>query len=318
MKRRELLQGAAAAFGMMAARPFSAAGKLLASSRPAAAPTGADGNKPLARPNPLRPPVGASIPVAFLLSPGAVVIDFCGPWEVFHDVSVPGRKEDPFRLYTVAETTKPIKASGGLTIVPDYALDAAPAPKVIVIPAQSQPSEAVLAWIRQATRSTDVTMSVCTGAFLLAKTGLLSGKAATTHHDGYNAFAMEFPDIQLKRGARFVEVGNLATSGGLSSGIDLALRVVERYFGREVAMKTAYEMEYQGQGWLNPDANAVYARVRTSTDAHPLCPVCMMDVDPKTAPKSVYKGKTYYFCSEDHASLFDATPERFTETSRKP
>ena len=70
---------------------------------------------------------------------------------------------------------------------------------------------------------------------------------------------MQFPDIHLKRGARFVEDGNLATAGGLSSGIDLALRVVERYFGREVAQKTAYDMEYQGQGWMNPDSNQTYA-----------------------------------------------------------
>ena len=98
-------------------------------------------------------------------------------------------------------------------------------------------------------------MSVCTGAFLLAKTGLLNGKSATTYHGAFGRFAMQFPDVQLKRGARFVENGNLATAGGLSSGIDLALRVVERYYGREVARKTAYNMEYQGEGWMNPDSN---------------------------------------------------------------
>ena len=113
----------------------------------------------------------------------------------------------------------------------------APAPKVIVIPAQSAPSPAILEWIRKSSKTTDVTMSVCTGAFVLAKTGLLNGKAATTYHGAFGRFAMQFPDIQLKRGARFVENGNLATAGGLSSGIDLALRVVERYYGREVAQE---------------------------------------------------------------------------------
>jgi transcriptional regulator GlxA family with amidase domain len=157
-----------------------------------------------------------------------------------------------------------------MKIVPDYTFATAPAPKVLVIPAQSGRSEATLEWIRKATRNTDVTMSVCTGAFLLAKTGLLSGKAATTHHDGCRGFAIEFPDVQLRRGARYVEEGNLATAGGLSSGIDLALRVVERYFGREVATKTAYEMEYQGQGWMSPDSNQVYAQGRTSTEKHRL------------------------------------------------
>jgi YHS domain-containing protein len=154
-------------------------------------------------------------------------------------------------------------------------------------------------------------MSVCTGAFVLAKTGLLDGKSATTFHGAFNTFAIEFPKIQLKRGARFVENGNLATSGGLSSGIDLALRVVERYYGREVATKTAYNMEYQGQGWMNPDSNQVYAVAPISTAEHPVCPVCGMDVDPATSPKSLFKGKTYYFCSGDDKKVFDSAPEKF-------
>jgi len=232
-----------AEFSVMAAIALSGIGELSASSNPAEAATAPDANKPAIKANPLKPPAQGSIPVAFLVSEGAVIIDFCGPWEVFQDVNIPGRQDPPFRLYTVSETTAPIHASGGMKIVPDYTLANAPAPKVIVIPAQSQPSEAVLEWIRKSTKNTDVTMSVCTGAFVLAKTGLLSGKAATTFHAAFRPFAMQFPDIQLKRGARFVEDGNLATAGGLSSGIDLALRVVERYYGREVAQKTAYDME---------------------------------------------------------------------------
>jgi transcriptional regulator GlxA family with amidase domain len=267
--------------------------------------------KPTAAPNPLNPPTKGSIPVAFLVSEGAVVIDFCGPWAVFNNVSIPGRQGDAFRLYTVAETTNSLHASGGMKIIPDYTLETVPAPKVIVIPAQNGQSQAMLEWIRKSTKTTDVTMSVCTGAFLLAHTGLLSGKAATTFHSAFSDFEKQFPDIRLRRGARFVEDGNLASSGGLSSGIDLALRVVERYFGHEVAASTAYGMEYQGQGWMNPDSNSVYAKVRTSTDEHPVCSVCDMDVDAATAPKSVYKGKTYYFCSQDHKEQFDAAPERF-------
>src|SRR5215208_850108 len=242
----------------------------------------------------LKPPDKGQIPVAFLISDGAVVIDFCGPWEVFHDVAIAGREETPFRLYTVAETKKPIRTSGGMQIVPDYTIENAPPPKVIVIPAQSAPSPAVLDWIRKSSKTTDVTMSVCTGAFVLAKTGLLKGKSATTYHGAFERFAMQFPDIELKRGARFVENGNLATAGGLSSGIDLALRVVERYFGREVAQKTAYDLEYQGQGWMNSESNQIYAAGPVSTAEHPVCPVCGMDIDPATAPKSVFKRATYY------------------------
>ena len=130
-------------------------------------------------------------------------------------------------------------------------------------------------------------------------------------------FSNQFPDIELKRGARFVEDGNFATAGGLSSGIDLALRVVERYFGREIAQQTAYDMEYQGQGWMNPDSNQLYAAKRVSTAEHPICPVCEMAVDPKSAPKSIFKGTTYYFCSDDDKKTFDATPDKFVNADRK-
>ena len=311
MNRRELLKRSAA--GLAAGIPFLAAGKLFAGTGGLQAKSATDKTKPVS--NSLTPPTQGSIPVAFLVSEGAVIIDFCGPWEVFQDVSISGRKDAPFRLYTVAETTTPIRASGGMKIIPDYAFHTAPAPKVIVIPAQNGGSEATLEWIRKSTKSTDVTMSVCTGAFLLARTGLLSGKAATTFHSAFSDFEKQFPDIRLKRGARFVEDGNLASAGGLSSGIDLALRVVERYYGREVATSTAYVMEYQGQGWMNPDSNNVYATVRTSTDGHPICSVCDMDVDTSTAPKSVYKGKTYYFCSRDHKELFESAPEKFVKTT---
>jgi putative intracellular protease/amidase/YHS domain-containing protein len=261
----------------------------------------------------LVPPAKGSIPVAFLISEGAVVIDFAGPWEVFQDAGVLGRSDSAFELYTVAETKKPIRTSGGMQIVPDHDFASAPAPSVLVIPAQSDPSEAAKGWIRTVSRSTDVTMSVCTGAFVLARTGLLAGKRATTHHSSYKVFAMDFPDIDVRRGARFVEDGNLASSGGLSSGIDLALRVVERYFGPEAAARTADYMEYQGQGWLNASANAAYAKPPVSTAAHPICPVCWMDVDPKTAASSAFQAKTYYFCMPSHKQRFDSAPAKFLD-----
>src|ERR1700730_10893177 len=235
INRRDLLRSSAT-LRFAAAIPFCAVNPRLAH---AASTSPSSAGDRLPAPNALKAPVQGSIPVAFLISEGAVVIDFSGPWEVFENVTVRGNSDDAFRLYTVAETMQPVRASGGMKIVPDFTLAMAPAPKIIVIPAQGEPSEAVLTWIRQASRTTDVTMSVCTGAFLLAKTGLLSGKAATTHHGAYAELAMAFPDIRVKRGARFVESGNLASSGGLSSGIDLALHVVERYFGRAVALNTA-------------------------------------------------------------------------------
>jgi putative intracellular protease/amidase/YHS domain-containing protein len=307
----------AAELGLLAAITLAGLGQISASSSPAKAPSAPEDNQSSVKTTPLKPPSQGSIPVAFLISEGAQVIDFTGPWEVFQDVMVPGKKDQAFRLYTVSESGSPIHASGGLKIVPDYTFENAPAPKVIVIPAQSRPSEATLEWIRKSTQSTDVTMSVCTGAFVLARTGLLSGKAATTFHGAFDPFANQFPDVHLKRGARFVEDGNLATAGGLSSGIDLALRVVERYFGRDIAQKTAYDMEYQGVGWMNPDSNQVYATTPVSKAEHPVCPVCGMDVDPATAPKSVFKSTTYYFCSDNDKKTFDAAPDKFLRAKKE-
>jgi putative intracellular protease/amidase/YHS domain-containing protein len=302
--------------GLLAAITLTVLGQL-SGSNPAKGPSGHENDQSAVKTSPLKPPAQGSIPVAFLISEGAQMIDFAGPWEVFQDVMIPGRADQPFRLYTVSESTAPIHTSGGMKIVPDYTFENAPEPKVIVIPAQSKPSEATLEWLRKSTKTTDVTMSVCTGAFVLAKTGLLSGKAATTYHGAFVRFAEQFPEVHLKRGARFVEDGNLATAGGLSSGIDLALHLVERYFGREVAQKTAYDMEYQGQGWMNAESNQVYAAAAVSTAEHPVCVVCGMDVDPATAPKSVFKGATYYFCSDDDKKTFDAAPDKFVNAEKK-
>lgn len=313
MKRRQMLRNSAA-FGLIGALPLARALAATADAATAAPPKapqrvlGAGANR-------LMPPAHGAIPVAFLVSDGAVVIDFSGPWEVFGNVSI-GNSE-AFRCYTVAETSGPITASGGMKIVPNHTIADAPAPKVIVIPAQSDPSAAVLDWIRKSAANADVTMSVCTGAFVLAQTGLLAGKSATTHHGAYVELALKYPDIHVRRGARFVEDGNLASAGGLSSGIDLALRTVERYFGRDVASQTAYDMEYQGQGWMDPASNSAYAAIHTSANGHPLCVVCAMKVDPATAPTSIYQKTAYYFCSTEHKHLFDNAPQELVALIEK-
>ena len=310
MNRRELLKRTAA-LGVAAGIPSLLVGKLFAGMDGVQAKNAIGKTKPVS--NPLTPPAEGSIPVAFPISEGAVIIDFCGPWEVFQDVQIHGHKDPPFHLYTVAETREPIIASGGMKITPEYTFQTAPAPKVIVIPAQKA-NEAMLEWIRTSTKSTDVTMSVCTGAFVLAQTGLLSGRSATTFHRAYEDFAVEFPDIHLKRGARFVEDGNLASSGGLTSGMDLAFRVVERYFGRDVAEETAYNIEYQGRGWTNPDSNLVYTKPSPLAADKSLCPVCGMDGDPTIT--SVYQGKTYLFCMRGHKEAFDKAPARFVSAAQ--
>lgn len=197
----------------------------------------------------LTPPADGSIPVAIVISAGLNVIDFSGPWGVFESVMAPNANQAPFQLFTVSEKAELVISGSGLKLMPHYTFANVPETKVVVIPAQKG-SDAMIDWLRKIATTADVTMSVCTGAFKLAKAGLLSGKAATTHHDFLDKLEKEYPDIQVKRGVRFVEGERISTAGGLTSGTDLALRVVERYFGREVAMTTARYMEYQSTGWV--------------------------------------------------------------------
>jgi transcriptional regulator GlxA family with amidase domain len=103
-------------------------------------------------------------------------------------------------------------------------------------------------WLRHRNKETDVLMSVCTGAFQLGKAGLLDAKQATTHHNFYDKFQKSFPKVKLVKGKRFVQ--SIYTAGGLTSGIDLALHIVEKYYGRDVALQTAKEMEYESTRWM--------------------------------------------------------------------
>ena len=249
MKRREFLRGSAiAGVGASAAALLAYAGveKLKAGSQSGASPAK------------LSPPTTGKILVAFPISESVQVIDMAGPWEVFQDVMLEdGPHEEgmdhhmPFELYTVASGKAVVTATGGLQIVPNFTFADAPSPKIVVVPAQ-EGSEALVAWLKKvaANSGTDLVSSVCTGAFQLAKAGLLNGKSATTHHQALKYLQANYPDVRVEKGLRFVEGGKIATAGGLTSGIDLALHVVERYYGRAVAQQTAEYMEYQSKSWM--------------------------------------------------------------------
>lgn len=251
-------------------------------------------------------PNGGRIPVAFVIGKDAEVLDFAGPLEVFAGPYTE-EGEPVFKPYFVASNLEPVTVGGGMKILPDCTFADAPAPKIIVIPAMSDATAEMIEWIRVSSETTDVTMSVCNGAFVLAETGLLNGKPATAHHGGYFRFAGMFPQIHLKRGVRFVETGNLATSGGVSSGIDLTLRVVERYIGREQVLSLIDSMEYQGTGWLDPNSNLSFARLPVSTAEHPVCPLCRMETD--SSIQVNYRGNIYYFCSDGERAFFEQHPE---------
>lgn len=204
----------------------------------------------------LQPPEGRKIRVAIVLTEGAVVIDYAGPWEVFENVHLGTGDMDqqmPFELYTVSRDRKPIHTSGGMkpgmTVLPDYGFADAPTPDVVVVGAQSG-DEQLGPWLRKVHEQHALIMSVCTGAFRVAESGLLDGKSATTHHSSLQRLANQYPRIAVRSSVRYVESDPLIlTAGGLSSGIDSALHVVQLYYGPQVAQSTADYMEYQGQGW---------------------------------------------------------------------
>jgi len=209
------------------------------------------------------PPAGEKINVAFIVSESANVMDIAGPWEVFSDAMLtskgnPWHDSDgndmvmPFNVYTVSDSQKPVDANG-LTIVPNYSFDNAPKPQIIVIPAQGGRTPAQKAWLLANSATADVTMSVCTGASMLAAYGLLDGQTATTHHSYREQMQKNYPVVHFVGGTRFVENGKIATAGGLTSGVDLALHVVERYYGQEVAQGDADYLEYRGELWKNPE-----------------------------------------------------------------
>jgi transcriptional regulator GlxA family with amidase domain len=196
---------------------------------------------------PIKLPGDGMVRVAFLIGDNANMIDTAGPWEVFQDAHGTDGSHH-FMLGTVAPEDKIYRMTGGLQVKPDFTIKNAPQPHVVVVPAHRATPES-REWLKQVSEKNDVTMSVCTGAFQVARTGLLKGKAATTHHDFWDDFAKEFPDVKLQRGLRFIDHGRVATAGGLTSGIDLALHIVSRYLGVDAAKATARYMEYQSDAW---------------------------------------------------------------------
>jgi len=188
--------------------------------------------------------------VGILLFNEVEVLDFAGPFEVFSVTSGKQKSEKPFQVSTVAEKKEVVKARNGLTILPEYSYADAPTFDIIIVPGGYGAEEieihnpVTIEWIKAAAKHAGLTASVCTGAFLLAKAGLLNGKTATTHWMDLERLKTEYPDIKVAEGRKFVDEGNIVTSGGISAGINMSLYLVSRLLGRETAEATARRMEY--------------------------------------------------------------------------
>jgi len=194
--------------------------------------------------------------VGIVIFDGVEVLDFTGPFEVFSRTRlVPGqearRSEEsaPFKVFTVARSRDPITAIGGLVVVPHHAFAEAPRIDLLVVPGGfgTRPllnDQETLDWLRRLAADARRVTSVCTGALLLAKAGLLVGKRATTHHLALDLLESLNAGVKVERGLRVVDDG-VITSAGVASGIDMAFYVVEALFGREVADETARYIEYR-------------------------------------------------------------------------
>lgn len=182
------------------------------------------------------------------------ILDFAGPFEVFSTASRVFRRlhpdsEPPFRAFTVAASPARIEARGGLLLQPDFTFSGHPPIDVLLIPggviAAGMENPAVISWIAAQAAKARLTASVCTGSFLLGKAGLLTGKRATTHWEDIADLRGLLPETEILAGTRWVDEGTIVTAAGISAGLDMSLHLVERLAGRELAVRTARQMDYR-------------------------------------------------------------------------
>jgi transcriptional regulator GlxA family with amidase domain len=187
--------------------------------------------------------------VAILLFPEVEVLDFAGPFEVFAVASrVAGDRAHPaFRVRTVA-ATKTVAARHGLAVTPHAGLSDRLPVDVLIVPGgivdQPLADRETLDWVAAAARRAALTASVCTGAFILAKLGLLDGRAATTHWEDVPDLRRDYPAIRVLEDVPFVDEGAIVTSAGISAGIGMSLHLVGRMLGADAARRTARQMQY--------------------------------------------------------------------------
>ena len=193
-----------------------------------------------------------SLEIGILLFPEVEVLDFAGPFEVFCVASRIAERvigvRAPFRVALAGATGAPVSARHGMQVCPHVGFDAAPAFDLLLVPGgvvgQPLADEATLAFIRRQHDSAALTASVCTGAFLLAKAGLLDGLAVTTHWEDIDDLRAAHPALEVRSGTPYVDQGRVVTSAGISAGIGMSLHLVGRILGDTMARATARQMEF--------------------------------------------------------------------------
>lgn len=199
----------------------------------------------MADPRPIR--------TGILVFPDVEVLDFCGPFEVLSvtrlDEARRRQTASPFEVLLVAETTDPVRTAGGMTVLPHTGLEACPPLDVLIVPGgwgtrALLENRRVIEWVAARAARARRVASVCTGALLLGRAGLLEGRRATTHWQTLDRMQALCPSTTVERDAHFVEDGPVVTSAGISAGIDMSLVLVARLVGEDVARATAKYMEY--------------------------------------------------------------------------
>jgi putative intracellular protease/amidase len=190
--------------------------------------------------------------VGILMFDGVQIIDFAGPYEVFGQAG--------FEVYTISANGTGVTTSMNLKVDVDHSFANAPALDILVIPGghidDAERDPRTIEFLKKQAAQANQVLSVCTGSFILAATGLLDGKEATTFHGAFDSFAKRYPEIKVVRDRRWADAGKLVTAAGLSSGIDAAIHVVSEARGLDAARTVASTLEYD---WT-PGASSGYIR----------------------------------------------------------
>ena len=191
--------------------------------------------------------------IAVLVFDDVEVLDFAGPFEVFSTAARLARPQAgavsmPGSVRTVATRSGVVVTRGGLRVTPHEVIGGGARPDVLIVPGGVVDAELsrreVIDWLRRQAETGALVASVCTGAFLLAEAGLLDGMRATTHWEDAGELRTRYPRVDVREGVRFIDAGQVLTSAGIAAGIDLALYLVGRLFGGELATRTARQMDY--------------------------------------------------------------------------
>jgi transcriptional regulator GlxA family with amidase domain len=178
----------------------------------------------------------------------AEVLDFAGPFEVFSVASRFLEDSKKFNVFLISEEDKVVIARGGFNVNPNCHFSNCPKIDVLIIVGGVHTKELekrnVIDWIYKTSKNASLVASVCTGAFLLAQANIITNHQVTTHWEDINDLQNNYPNLKVLSNKRWIDEGNIVTSGGISAGIDMSLHLIDKLYGEQLAIKTAKQMEF--------------------------------------------------------------------------